>query len=82
MKNILASIEELYHMDYSDMAIANELDIPIEIVEEAVIYLQEDAYYRDQAELEHQLIHSVVWSSLGGACPCAQEQAHATDTPI
>jgi len=60
MKNILASIQELYHMDYSDMAIANELAIPIEIVEEAVIYLQEDAYYRDQAELEHQLIRSVV----------------------
>jgi len=60
MKNILASIEELYHLDYSDMAIANALEIPIEIVEEVVIYLQEDAYYRDQAELEHQLIHSVV----------------------
>lgn len=60
MKNILASIEELYHMDYSDMAIANELDIPIEIVESAVTYLQEDAYYRDQAELEDQLIRSVV----------------------
>jgi hypothetical protein len=60
MKNILASIEELYHMDYSDMAIANELDIPIEFVEEVVIYLQEDAYYRDQAELEDQLIQSVV----------------------
>jgi orotate phosphoribosyltransferase-like protein len=60
MKNILASIEELYHMDYSDRAIADELDIPIEFVEEAVTYLQQRAYYRDQAELEHQLVHSVV----------------------
>ena len=60
MKNILASIEELYHMDYSDMAIANALEIPIEFVEGAVTYLQEAAYYQDQAELEHQLIQSVV----------------------
>jgi hypothetical protein len=60
MKNILASIEELYHMDYSDMAIANALEIPIEIVEEAVIYLQEDAYYRDQAELDNLLTLGVV----------------------
>jgi len=60
MKNILASIEELYHLDYSDIAIANALEIPIHIVEEAVIYLQEAAYYEDQAELEHALIQSVV----------------------
>jgi len=60
MKNILASIEELYHLDYSDIAIANALDIPIDFVEEAVIYLQEAAYYEDQAELEHALIQSVV----------------------
>jgi hypothetical protein len=60
MKNILASIEELYHLDYSDMAIANALEIPIDFVEEAVIYLQEAAYYEDQAELEHRLIQSVV----------------------
>jgi len=60
MKNILASIEELYHLDYSDIAIANALEIPIDFVEEAVIYLQEAAYYEDQAELEHALIQSVV----------------------
>ena len=60
MKNILASIEELYHLDYSDIAIANALAIPIDFVEEAVIYLQEAAYYEDQAELEHELIQSVV----------------------
>ena len=60
MKNILASIEELYHLDYSDIAIANALDIPIDFVEEAVIYLQEAAYYEDQAELEHALIQSVL----------------------
>lgn len=60
MKNILASIEELYHLDYSDMAIANALEIPIDFVEETVIYLQEAAYYEDQAELEHALIQSVV----------------------
>ena len=60
MKNILASIEELYHLDYSDIAIANALNIPIDFVEEAVIYLQEAAYYEDQAELEHALIQNVV----------------------
>jgi len=86
MKNILASIEELYHLDYSDIAIANALDIPIDFVEEAVIYLQEAAYYEDQAELEHQLIQSVVWLGWGRACAwaCARapDRAHATDTPI
>jgi hypothetical protein len=36
-----------------------------------VIYLQEAAYYEDQAELEHRLIQSVVWSGRGaGLCPC------------
>jgi hypothetical protein len=62
-----------------------------------VIYLQEAAYYEDQAELEHQLIQSVVWSGRGRACAWAPDsvgrsglvlvlvpliQAPFSDTPI
>jgi hypothetical protein len=51
-----------------------------------VIYLQEAAYYEDQAELEHALIQSVVWSGLGrvggGLVPVPLIQAPSSDTPI
>lgn len=53
MKRLIDEIEELYHRDYSDIAIANALGIDIEYVEEVVAYLQETAYYQDQEELVH-----------------------------
>lgn len=53
MKRLIDEIEELYHRDYSDIAIANALGIDIEYVEEVVAYLQETAYYQDQEELTH-----------------------------
>ena len=50
MKRLIDDIEELYHKDFSDIAIANELGIDIDYVEEVVAFIQESAYYRDHEE--------------------------------
>lgn len=50
MKRLIDEVEELYHRDYSDIAIANELNLDIEMVERMVAYIQECEYYKDHAE--------------------------------